>query len=189
MEHLSRQKESEKSFTCPSHAIRRFLIKRPGFMHGRMDEVQLANYVAGIDPGPVVAGQVDREMAKHLAVRAGALILLSDFTLTKTKYRHPEIDFRDYKMLSTILSNGFVTPGNKARSVEVCYLDTTPPAFRLWRVSLKATRLYEVYVTMFHRLNKKEARRLYRRARRRRTLLRDHKGQLAQRELRYASGA
>lgn len=153
-----------------------------------MDDVQLANYVAGSDPGPVVVGQVNREMAHFLSVRSRALILLSDYTLTKTRYRHKEIGFRDYKLLPEILANGFVMPGNKKKSVEVCYIDTSMQIFRLWRVCLKGVLPFEVYVTMFHRLHMKEARRLYRRAWRRGTLLRDHKNQLAQRLLRYASG-
>lgn len=152
-----------------------------------LDDVQLADYVLGIDPGPVEAGRVDHVIASILNVKAGTIVWLSDYTLTKTKFRHPEIDFTDYCMMPEILFSGFATPGKKKRSVELCHVDTDSRGFKLWRVILKGTRRNEVFVTLFHRLDMKEARRLYRRAHKKGTLLRDHNNGLARRTLRRAS--
>lgn len=154
-----------------------------------MDDVQLANYFAGVDPGPIEAGRLDQLIAERLGVSAGSIIWLSDYTLTKIKFRHTEIEFEDYKKLPEILVEGFATPGNRARSVEICHIDTTGAKHKLWRICIKATRGSQVYLTMFHRLDLKEMRRLYRRANKRESLIRDHKNQLARRLLRRASGA
>ena len=152
-----------------------------------MDDVQLANYVAGIVPGPVEAGRVDREIASILSVTAGTTVWLSDYTLTKIKYRHPEINFADYRKMPEILTSGFVVSGKKKRTAELCHIDTGSSKFKLWRVILKSTGRDEVFVTLFHRLDMKEARRLYRRAHKKGTLLRDHKNELARRTLHHAS--
>jgi hypothetical protein len=153
----------------------------------QLDDVQLANYVAGIDPGPVHAGRVDQKIASVLCVKAGTIVWLSDYTLTKTKYRHPEIDFADYRKIPEILSSGFAVAGKKKRTIELCHIDTGSSDFKLWRVILKTTSRNEVFVTLFHRLDMKEARRLYRRARKKGALLRDHKNELARRTLHRAS--
>ena len=154
-----------------------------------MDDVQLANYVAGIDPGPVDAGRVDPEIARFLGVKAGTIVWLSNYTLTKTKFKHPEINFADYRKMPEILSSGFAASGNKKRTVEICHVDTSSPGFTLWRVCLKSTHRDEVFVTLFHRLHMKEARRLYRRTVKKGSLLREHKNELARRLLHHASCA
>lgn len=155
-----------------------------------MDDVRLANYVAGLDPGPIEAWRVDRGIASVLEVTPGTIVWLSDYTLTKTRFRHSEINYADYQKMPEILSSGFAIPGNKNRTVELCHIDTSSAEnFSLWRVCLKATHRGEVFVTLFHRLHMKEARRLYRRARRRGVLIRDHKDELARRVLRHASRA
>ena len=152
-----------------------------------MDDVQLANYVAGVDPGPIEAWRIDREIAPILDVGIGTIVWLSDYTLTKTKYRHPEIDFADYCKIPEILASGFAMPGKIKRTVELCHIDTGSSDFKLWRIVLKSTSRNEVFVTLFHRLDMKEARRLYRRAHKKGTLLRDHKNGLARRTLHRAS--
>lgn len=155
-----------------------------------MDVVRLANYLAGLDPGPIEAWRLDIKIARILRVKPGTIAWLSAYTLTKTRYRHPEINYSDFQMIPEILALGFATPGNKERSVDLCHLDTTEAAkFKLWRVCLKATHTDEVFISMFHRSNLKEARRLYRRAKKRNALLRDHKREMARRLLRHASGA
>ena len=154
-----------------------------------LDDVQLANYVAGIDPGPVEAGRISRDIAEYLGVPEGSVILLSDYNLTKTKFRHKEIDFQDYIKLPDILAEGFVIPGNRNRSVEICHLDVSTSDYRFWALCLKVTREEEVFMTMFHRFNLKEARRLYRRAQRRDELIRDHQNELARRILRRTRSA
>jgi len=117
------------------------------------------------------------------------VVLLSDYNLTKTKYRHPKIDFQDYIRLPEILSVGFVVPGNRNRSVEICHIDISAKDYKLWAICLKVTQGEEVFMTMFHRFRLKEARRIYRRAQRRGELIRDHQNKLARRILQRASSA
>jgi len=137
--------------------------------------------------GPVEASRAHGEIAQILAVTAGTQILLSDHTITKTGFKHKEINFQDYLMLPEIISNGFVYPSNKESGIVIFHINTDQPTFRLWCVCLKRTKNNEVFITMFHRSSMKDARRLYRRAKKKQNLLRDHKSQLAQRLLRYAS--
>ena len=153
-----------------------------------MDDVQLANYIAGVDPGPIEAGRLDHEIAKSLRVSTGSVVWLSDYTLTKTKFRHKEIGFADYMKLPDILAEGFAAQGNKAGTIEICHIDTSAPKYKLWRICQKITHRSEVFVTMFHRIDMKETRRLYRRAEKKKTLIRNHKNQLARRILRRARG-
>lgn len=144
-----------------------------------MDDVQLANYTAGTDPGPVEVWRADAVMALALGVGRGTVVWLSDYTLTKISFTHPEIDFRDYTRLPDILSKGFMTRGNRPRSVEICYVDTHGTRYRYWRVCLKATSRGEIFVSTIHRSGVDDFRRLYRRAARRNSLIKDHKSELA----------
>jgi len=126
-------------------------------------------------------------VAKHLNVAEGTPIFLSDYNLTKTKFKHPEITFQDYRELPQILERGFAAYGHKKRSVQIVFLDASATKYRLWSVSLKATRDSRVFLTMIHTYNIKDARRVYRRATKRGELIRDHQGQLARHELQRAS--
>ena len=153
-----------------------------------MDDVKLANWFAGRDRSLVEVYRVfDSALTRALGVENGAVVWLSDDTLTKTGFVHKEIDFRDYQRLPEILSAGFVSPGNKKRSVEVTHADLGGEHFTFWRLALKGTARDEVFVTMFHRSHLKDARRLYRRAHRKGTLLRDHKEAPVRRLLGYTS--
>lgn len=149
-----------------------------------MDDVQLANWFAGHDRTSVEVYRVfDPTLFTALGVNCGAVVWLSDYTLNKTKYSHPEVDFRDYQRMPEILSNGFVSPGNKKSSLEVLHVDLGTQPFRFWRVCLKGTTNDEAFVTMFHRSHLKDARRLYRRSHKRGTVLRDHKSEPVRRLL------
>lgn len=140
-----------------------------------MDDVQLANWCAGADRRHVeVCRLFDSVLLLALGVESGAVVCLSDYTLTKTSFTHAEIDFQDYKLLPRILADGFVIPGNKKRSVVVIYADLGGAPFKFWHACLKGTGDQEVFVTMFHRGNLKEVKRLYRQACRKERLLRDH---------------
>lgn len=156
----------------PGHE--RFSRLSDGCMLVVVDDVQLANYMAGTDPGPVEAWRVDDATSKALSVQTGTVVWISDYTLTKTAFVHPEIEFQDYVRLPEILSEGFMIQGNKKRSVEYCHADTTGPKFRLWCVSVRATLQSEAFITMIRRGNLKDVRRKYRRAIRHNSLLRDH---------------
>ena len=151
-----------------------------------MDEVELANYVAGIHKGPLRVGPVGDEIARALGVRFRTSAWLSDYTLTKTRFRHKEIDFRDYQKLPAIISDGFVAPGNKHYSVEIQYVEEIDGQYRFWRISLKSTSIGEVFVNMLHRGKQKDFKRIYRRTNKQGTLIRHHKGQLARRIARIA---
>ena len=142
-----------------------------------MDDVQLANWYAGLDVGPVgVCRLFEHSLLAALKVPSGSTVWLSDYTLTKIAFSHKEIDFRDYQRLPEIISAGFVVPGNKQRTIEVDHADLGGPRYRFWRACLKATAQHnDVYITMFHRSHLKDMRRLYRRAHKKGFLLRDHK--------------
>ena len=140
-----------------------------------MDDVQLANWYAGDTHNLVEVYRVfEPVLIRALGVESGAIVWLSDYTLTKTGLMHPEIDFRDYQRLPEIISTGFVSPGNKKRSVEIIHADLSGERFKFWHVSLKEKARDTVFVNMFHRGRLKNVRRLYRRAHKKGTLLRDH---------------
>jgi hypothetical protein len=140
-----------------------------------MDDVQLANWHAGIDAGPVEVYRIfEPILTRALGIESGAVVWLSDYTLNKTRFKHKEINFQDYQQMQRILSNGFVSPGNKQHSIEVIHADLSETPYKFWRVCLKGTARDEVFVTMFHRSHLKDARRLYRRAHRKEIVLRDH---------------
>ena len=146
-----------------------------------MDEVRLADFFASreLEPGPIEASRLDPEIAQLLGVPGNTVAWISEWTLTKTGFSHPEIDFQDYLKIPEILARGFAIPGNQHDSLEIRYIDTHAPIYRMWRVVLKVTRIKEVYVTSISRTHMKDTRRTYRRALKTKTLLRDLKNQLA----------
>lgn len=151
----------------------------PGEECQPLDDVRLANYIAGIDPGPIEAGRVYGPIALALRVRPGTPVLLSDYTMTKTSYRHGEVTFQDYMRLPSVLASGFAVPGRLPRTVEFAHFDYWFRGMRWWHAVIKATVREEVYVTLFHRSNLGEARRIYRRAAKRGEIIRDVEEQLA----------
>jgi hypothetical protein len=146
-----------------------------------VDEVRLADFFASreLEPGPIEASRLDREIARFLEVPSNTIVWISEWTLTKTAFNHPDIDFQDYLKIPEILGQGFAIPGNQRNALEIRYIDTHAPIYRMWRVVLKVTRIREVFVTSFSRTHMKDTRRTYRRALRTKTLLRDIKNQLA----------
>ncbi len=111
----------------------------------------------------------------------GTVAWISDWTLTKTQFRHPEVNFQDYVRLPDILSRGYLVPGNKRRCVEACYADVGAQPFKFWHAALKTTQGDEVFVTTLHRSGLADFIRIYRRAAGRGTVLRDHENNLARR--------
>jgi|SRR5271170_6124526 len=61
-----------------------------------MDDVALADYIAGVNRGPVEAGRVDAQSSRFLGVPCGTLIWFSDYTLIKLQAKHGEINFSHY---------------------------------------------------------------------------------------------
>jgi len=140
-----------------------------------LDDVRLANYFAGIElePGPIEAWRVDNDVAITLGVPVGTKVWLSNYNLTKIGFQHPEIIFSDYRRLPSIFASGFVVRGD-TRTAEIFSIEEKP-----MKVVLKATKRDEVFVTTFHRIKWPEVRRLYRRARRKQSLIRDVNAELA----------
>ncbi len=128
-----------------------------------MDDVALANYMAGFYTGNVEAGRLDRLCADLLGIPVGTIIWFSDYTFLKLKQRHGEINFAHYHHLPSILLKGFVARGRHSNLVEMWWIDETLEKTAFFAV-LKATRNSEVFVGTFHRIDLKEARRLFKRA-------------------------
>lgn len=123
-----------------------------------MDDVALANYVAGVDRGPVEAGRLDAECARLLRVPCGTPIWFSDYTLFKLAVKHGEINFSHYQYMPPILLRGFLAHGRKSNYLDFWWLKDREGFF----VVLKATVRREIFVQTFHRIHLREARRLYR---------------------------
>jgi len=87
-----------------------------------MDDVALANYVAGTYFDNVEAGRVDRDCAPLLGVEIGTPIWFSDYTLMKLRQRHGEINFSHYLHMPAILLHGFVARGRKLKFVDLWWL-------------------------------------------------------------------
>jgi hypothetical protein len=130
-----------------------------------MDDVALANYVAGCFGGPVEAGRIDRLCANLLGISCGIPIWLSAFTLEKLRRKHGDINFQHYRHMPSILLQGFVARGRKPTLVDLWWVVRCGRETIGFFVVLKATRKGEAYVETFHRIDLKEARRLLKRAR------------------------
>jgi len=126
-----------------------------------MDDVALANYIAGFHTENIEAGRADPLTAGLLGVRAGIEIWFSDYTMLKLRQKHGEINFSHYRHMHTILLEGFVARGRKQNLVDYWWVDGAHALF----VVLKATRKAEIFVETFHPISRKEARRLLKRAR------------------------
>ncbi len=125
-----------------------------------MDDVALADYVAGVHRGPVEAGRLDAECARLLGVPCSTAIWFSDYTLFKLRTKHGEINFSHYGHMPSILLRGFLARGRRENLLEFWWLPKDGGFFLV----LKATKTKEVYVQTFHPIHLKEARRLCRRA-------------------------
>ncbi len=138
-----------------------------------MDDVALANYVAGTNFGHVEAGRLDPFCARALGLEVCQPIWFSDYTLIKLQHKHGDINYSHYRHLPSILLKGRVARGRKSNIIELWWIDPDSPEAMAFIVVLKATFNGEVYVETFHRLHLKEARRLRRKAAREGRLLRD----------------
>jgi hypothetical protein len=141
-----------------------------------VDDVALANYVAGTFFGPVEAGRVDSACARLLGVTAATPIWFSDYTLMKLRERHGDINFQHYRHMPDILLHGFLARGRKANLMELWWVD--PPANKptAFFTVLKATKKGEVFVETFHQLHGREVRRTARKAKKEARLIRIQSG-------------
>ncbi len=139
-----------------------------------MDDVALANYIAGLHVGDVEAGRVDGFYAELLGVEASTLIRFSDYTLHKMRNRHGEINFQHYRHMPSILMSGFVAKGRTPSVLELWWAH--PESTTVLFVVLKVTSKAEIYIETFHPIHRKEARRLVKRAREDGRLVREQTG-------------
>ena len=138
-----------------------------------MDDVALANYIAGAYFGLVEAGRLDDFCSKLLGVRAGIEIWFSDYTLVKLRERHGDINFFHYRYMPSILLHGCVAKGRKSTLLELWWVGHCDPETMAFQVVLKATSKGEVYIETFHRVHLKDACRVRRKALREGRLVRD----------------
>jgi hypothetical protein len=140
-----------------------------------MDDVALADYVAGVHRGPVEAGRLDAECARLLGVPCSTAIWFSDYTFIKLEAKHGEINFSHYRHMPSILLDGFLARGRDQRLLDFWWVRSDGG----FSVVLKATSKNEVFVTTFHPIHLKEARRLFRRAREQGRLIRVQRAALS----------
>jgi hypothetical protein len=141
-----------------------------------MDDVALANYIAGIHVGHVEAGRLEHGCAQLLGVKVGVEIWFSDYTLTKLCLSHGDINFSHYWHMPSILLHGFVARGRHPNLLELWWINQTGPESMAFFVVLKAARNGEVFVGTFHRLHLREASRMHRKAKREGRLIREQSG-------------
>ena len=129
-----------------------------------MDDVALANYVAGSYTGHVEAGRIDPYCAQLLGVPAGTEIWFSDYTLLKLRQRHGDINFSHYRHMHSILLRGSLARGRHPHHLELWWVENIDSRVLAFQVVLKRTKNGEIFVATFHRIHLREARRLHRRA-------------------------
>ena len=139
-----------------------------------MDDVALANFVAGSYFGNVEAGRVDRLCGRLLAIEPGTAIWFSEYTLMKLRERHGEINFSHYPRMKELLLEGFVAQGRGKHLVDLWWIDLS--SHQAFIAVLKATAKREVFVATFHRIDVKESRRLFAKSQREGRLVRIQKG-------------
>ena len=129
-----------------------------------MDDVALADYIAGIQVGYVEAGRLDPACARLLGVTPCIEIWFSDYTLTKLRLRHGDINFSHYHHMPSILLSGAMARGRQPNMLEFWWTDNSRSEHMAFFVVLKATVKGEVFVSTFHRIHQREALRLTKRA-------------------------
>jgi predicted O-methyltransferase YrrM len=129
-----------------------------------MDDVALANYIAGSYFGNVEAGRVDLIHAKLLGVKPCTEIWFSEYTLSKLRQRHGDINFAHYSHMPSILLQGFLATGRTKNVLELWWVHGFGSSAVTLLVVLKATKNGEIFVATFHRIHLREARRLWKRA-------------------------
>ena len=137
-----------------------------------MDDVALANYVAGTYFGHVEAGRLDPDCAKMLGVKPYVEIWFSDYTLLKLRKRHGDINFSHYRHMPSLLLHGSLARGRTENILDLWWIGVDNYEFVAFFAALKATKKGEVFVATFHRIHLREARRLLKRATRDGRLLR-----------------
>ncbi|MGH6890748.1 MAG: hypothetical protein ACREEP_00665 [Dongiaceae bacterium] len=152
-----------------------------------MDELKLADYFAGLHREDIEAGRLDATLAGALGMAAGTAVWLSDWTLTKVRFRHAEINFQHYVKMPAILREGFALRGRKEIGLEIYWVEGWSSAAHGFCLCMKRTAKSDVYITTFHPIHFSELRRKYRSAERKGLLVRPLKTELALRLTRGAS--
>jgi hypothetical protein len=152
-----------------------------------LDELKLADYFAGLHREGIEAGRLDAALAGALEMPAGTIVWLSDWTLTKVRCRHGEINFQHYLKIPVILRDGFALRGRKGSGLEIYWVEGWSNAAHGFCLCMKRTAKSDVYITTFHPIHFSEVRRKYRAAERKGLLARPLKTELALRLTRGAS--
>jgi hypothetical protein len=134
---------------------------RAGHVVFTMDDVELANMVAGISDGPVVAGAIHRSLANAIGAKT-RIVFLSLYTLDKQRFSHNEIDFQRYtKCVQDIFDNGMVFRDRSRHLVFVRRISH----FENFKIVVNSTKNGdELYIKSFHTVDAQEYRRLKRKA-------------------------
>jgi hypothetical protein len=123
--------------------------------------------------GYVEAGRVDVLCARLLGVTPCTEIWFSDYTLTKLCLSHGDVNFSHYRHMSSILLGGALAKGRHPNLLEFWWADHSCFDYLAFFVVLKATSKGEIFVSTFHRIHKREAKRLRKKADREARLIRD----------------
>lgn len=154
-----------------------------------MDDVALANMMAGHLTEPVNLGAAGRDIARSLGVSIGQPIWLSHYTYLKTTYSHPKVTFQDYKKIPFIMRFGAIYRSPHRISINIWYFEGDASHTLSWRLGIKRTAKNGLFVGIFQDSNMKEVRRTRRQALKRDALIRDFPTQMAQRLGRRATAA
>jgi hypothetical protein len=129
-----------------------------------IDDVEFANLVAG-HLGPkarALAGRLDPALRATVGATRGE-VWLSAYTYQKQRIKHPDVDFRAYRLLPVIIRDALVFRQGARRLIFLSNADNA--AAKHFRLCIKHARAAdELYVESFHPLWPKDFRRLSKRA-------------------------
>jgi hypothetical protein len=138
-----------------------------------MDDVALSDYIAGIHTGYVEAGRLDALCAALLGLPPCRQIWFSDYTLTKLRISHGDINYSHYRHMSSILLSGALARGRFPHLLEFWWADPSSADHMAFFVVLKATSKGEIFISTFHRVHARETNRLRKKALREGRLVRE----------------
>jgi hypothetical protein len=138
-----------------------------------MDDVALSNYIAGVHSGYVEAGRLDNLCAALLELPVCREIWFSDYTLTKLRLSHGDINYSHYHHMPSILLNGALARGRFRHLLEFWWTDHSSDDHMAFFVVLKVTSRSEIFISTFHRVHEREVKRLRKKALREGRLVRE----------------
>ena len=138
-----------------------------------VDDVELANVIAGISEGPIVAGAIAPELMRAINAKTRT-VYLSKYTIDKQSYCHKEINFQIYThLVQTTLKKGLVL-FDRARHLVFAFKASDGVTLKLVVSATKSGSA--IYIKSLHNIKPQELRRLRRKGQKNGRLLRDFKG-------------